>query len=394
MTVQEFSNEFDVLYNNITSNQAPGLDEYEKSVFLTKAQDEIIKNYFNTKSNIKQEGFDATEKRQYDFSTLLRVASLHNINYAKERLTALEKIDNRSQVFIFPKDYFLSVNEIISDGITQFSVIPLQYKEYQREMLKPYAYPVKKGVWRIFSDKKNCNFYQEYVNNTNCDYRILTTWADQKRNISLTIKVENFTDSSTYIEKYGAETSKITGTHEIFCGSIGSKLYADSSWSDDSLTYNITLTLYYAINTEDEEVLDKIKFCFAELKRLNGNIGDIYKAAVRLDYLIDAEAPSQFYQFTDGKTMIFEVIQLPIAEVIGRFNGDITYQIRYVKRPAPIILADFSNTEVSINGVSKVTECELSEECHSEILQRAVELAKAAYTGDLKSITELGQRSE
>lgn len=37
MTLQEFSDEFDVLYNNITSNQAPGLNEYEKSVFLTKA---------------------------------------------------------------------------------------------------------------------------------------------------------------------------------------------------------------------------------------------------------------------------------------------------------------------------------------------------------------------
>ena len=45
MTTQEFSNEFDVLYNNIMSNQAPGLDEYEKSVFLTKAQNEILKNY-------------------------------------------------------------------------------------------------------------------------------------------------------------------------------------------------------------------------------------------------------------------------------------------------------------------------------------------------------------
>lgn len=43
MTTQEFSNEFDVLYNNIMSNQAPGLDEYEKSVFLTKAQSEILK---------------------------------------------------------------------------------------------------------------------------------------------------------------------------------------------------------------------------------------------------------------------------------------------------------------------------------------------------------------
>jgi hypothetical protein len=72
MTNLEFSNEFDVLYNNITSNQAPGLDEYEKSVFLTKAQDEIVKAYFNPRLNKTQEGFDGNEKRQIDFSMIMR----------------------------------------------------------------------------------------------------------------------------------------------------------------------------------------------------------------------------------------------------------------------------------------------------------------------------------
>lgn len=33
MTCEEFSNEFDILYNNVMSNQAPGLDEYEKKCF-------------------------------------------------------------------------------------------------------------------------------------------------------------------------------------------------------------------------------------------------------------------------------------------------------------------------------------------------------------------------
>ena len=65
MTNQEFSNEFDVLYNSIMSNQAPGLDEYEKSVFLTKAQDEIIKSYFNPRKNKTQEGFDANERNAW-----------------------------------------------------------------------------------------------------------------------------------------------------------------------------------------------------------------------------------------------------------------------------------------------------------------------------------------
>ena len=50
MTIAEFSDQFDVLFNNITSNQAPGLNEYEKSLFLTKAEKEIVKNYFSANS--------------------------------------------------------------------------------------------------------------------------------------------------------------------------------------------------------------------------------------------------------------------------------------------------------------------------------------------------------
>ena len=46
MTLQELNNEFDIHYNSIAGQSAPNLDAYEKSIFLTKAQLEIIKNYF------------------------------------------------------------------------------------------------------------------------------------------------------------------------------------------------------------------------------------------------------------------------------------------------------------------------------------------------------------
>ena len=41
-TCEEWSLEFDLLYNNIASDKAPGLNEYEKSVFLTRAQETIV----------------------------------------------------------------------------------------------------------------------------------------------------------------------------------------------------------------------------------------------------------------------------------------------------------------------------------------------------------------
>lgn len=73
MTNPEFSNEFDILYNSISSNQSPGIDEYEKSVFLTMAQDDIIKSYFNPVLNKSHEGYDDNHRRQIDFSMITKV---------------------------------------------------------------------------------------------------------------------------------------------------------------------------------------------------------------------------------------------------------------------------------------------------------------------------------
>ena len=86
-----------------------------------------------------------------------------------------------------------------------------------------------------------------------------------------------------------------------------------------------------------------------------------------------------------------------ISEVIVKTGSTLTnYKVRYVRRPKPIILTNLADTysNVSIEGLTTVTECELDPILHPEILQRAVELAKAAYTGDIKNIVELGQRSE
>lgn len=47
MTTEEFDREFDLLYNNIMSNTAPSIDWYEKSVFLTKAQEEVVAALYN-----------------------------------------------------------------------------------------------------------------------------------------------------------------------------------------------------------------------------------------------------------------------------------------------------------------------------------------------------------
>lgn len=244
MTTQEFSNEFDVLYNNIMSNQAPGLDEYEKSVFLTKAQLEILKNYFNPKGNKYGQGFDENAKRQIDFSTLITVAKPSQYTPGGSYV----KFDDRSQLYKMPQDILLMLNETginTVDGVKRLiSIIPMNYEEYARLMSKPWKQPLKNQGWRLFQSTGGVDF---------------------------------------------------------------------------------------------------------------------------------------------------------ISEVVIKYNSSLAdYKIRYVKRPKPIILANLADeySNVSIEGINTITECELDPILHPEILQRAVELAKSAYTGDLKSSVELGQRSE
>ena len=150
MENSEFSTEFDVLYNNITSNKAPGLNEYEKSVFLTNAQLQLVNEYFNLRTDGVGGGFDGSQKRQYDFSSIIKT---HKCDpYTNSDIIPM---DRRGKLFSFPEDYFLVVNETLLDGKNQYSILPLSYKEYERLMLKPYNYPIKKGVWRLIVGTAN-----------------------------------------------------------------------------------------------------------------------------------------------------------------------------------------------------------------------------------------------
>ena len=193
MTLTEFSDQFDVLYNNITSNQAPGLNEYEKSFFLTKAEKEIVKNYFtaSSKGNNLGQGFDDSAKRQADFSLLMKVGTC-----SYEDSPASMKIDSRSYGFNYPDDVFIVINETIEiDGKIK-QVIPLRYDDYTRVMSKPYKRPLKNQVWRLISlgAMKNISGEDESISQSST----LTT-----KGVEIIAGVgENLEDCETYKVRY------------------------------------------------------------------------------------------------------------------------------------------------------------------------------------------------
>ena len=283
MTASEFSQEFDILYNNIASNQAPGLTEYEKSVFLTKAQDEIIKNYFTGKPNGNkyQEGVEDSAKRYSDFSCLIKVDYI-------DAEDDVQTIDQRGRIIYLPDDLMITLNEAfyvhykLMDSLSQdepqlirtivedtYQVVPITLGEYQRLMSKPSNDPLKRQVWKLMGNNASGNGSVE----------IIPHWMDVRYILTKKEVDSNYTLEGTY----------------------------------------------------------KLK-------------------------------------------------------------------IRYIRRPYPIIIQELSAQGLTINGktavygstLSSATEdaCELSQELHPEILQRAVELAKVFYTGQPADVINAGQRSE
>ena len=73
------------------------------------------------------------------------------------------------------------------------------------------------------------------------------------------------------------------------------------------------------------------------------------------------------------------------------------YTIRYIRRPKPIIVSNLDGLTIEGEGTKKL-DCELDPILHEEILQRAVELAKIAWTNtgqdNLQAVMQAGQRSE
>lgn len=275
MTSLEFSNEFEILYNNIMSNQSPGIDEYEKSVFLTKAQLELVKNYFNPRSNKTQEGYDDSAKRQYDFSVLNTVKKYFAEEY--NEIDFEDGNDNEHSIITHLKTNILGEDEMDIKFNRYFYKTPYDFLFFINE---------EAFVERVIPARENL----------------------KQRNAAIVTPI-NFND---YTILRG-------GTYKY-------PVSKNECWK-------------LITNKKDEN------------------------------------------------------------EIIAPYNYKIVaYTLRYVRKPKPIILTDIQSeygTTIDGEGNTLSPVCELPEAIHPEIVQRAVELAKAAYrTGETEVLTQMGTRSE
>lgn len=136
MTTAEFSNQFDVLYDNALSNMAPGLSEYDKSVFLTIAQEEIVMSYYSILEN-NEEAREALSSLIFDYTISTEAVS-----------TGVTKIHSEySHVFDIPTNvlFILYEQAILEDAnlpnsaTSKAIVVPTTIDDYYRTIKNPFT---------------------------------------------------------------------------------------------------------------------------------------------------------------------------------------------------------------------------------------------------------------
>lgn len=155
MTTAEMDKVFDILYDNISSNGAPGLNKYEKSVLLSKAQDELVSGNYSPFNTI-QKGFEASENRRRELNELVTPYSVTTT------VTGTDGIDANSVFFEIPTDVYYIIQEDIVLSSTDVcinnavaSVVPITHDEYNVQKKSPFRKPNAERAWRV--DRTNIN---------------------------------------------------------------------------------------------------------------------------------------------------------------------------------------------------------------------------------------------
>lgn len=164
MSNQELEYEFDILYNNILSNQAPGLDVYEKSVFLTLAEEQLARANYNGKNEFL-DSFEKTEELRRYLGTLVRTA----------RLTPEDDIEDvalgeDSTIFTLPdKLWFItyehakySDDEDSCAAGKQVSVVPITQDDLHRALRNPFRGPNLRRALRLDIENNQVELISKY----------------------------------------------------------------------------------------------------------------------------------------------------------------------------------------------------------------------------------------
>lgn len=173
MTVQEFSDAFDTLvnsYNNKanfgeeSSHQNAVFDEYEKSQFLTIAQEELVESLYSGR-NPQGDSFESTEEIRRYLSNIIEEKMLKPIaNYKGIPLG----MTSTSKFFTLPEDvWFITYEEVVINKSKCkcrdiMKVYPTKQDEYQNIKNNPFRGANDRRALRLDLSEGNVEIICKY----------------------------------------------------------------------------------------------------------------------------------------------------------------------------------------------------------------------------------------
>ena len=156
MLLTEFSTKFDVFYNNILSDQAPGMNSYEKSVVLTDAEYAVVEDIYRGRS--LGTSFDDTEDTRRYLSSLISQVSLSRAVAVNN--TVIPDDDFEKICFKLPDDVLFITYESAAIGgeemycvsgkkFKEASVVPCPQDNFWRTVRSPFRGPNSSRVLKL-----------------------------------------------------------------------------------------------------------------------------------------------------------------------------------------------------------------------------------------------------
>lgn len=139
MTTEEFSNEFDTLVGSYSNGI--WFDEYEKSVFLTKAQEAIVIGLYNGSIN----SFENTEEVRRYLDSLVKTWS--TLEY-KDDGTGFNDLD--SIIIELPKDvWYITYEYVVTSNNAEVLVVPTTQDDLYKTKNNPFKGPNRRRALRL-----------------------------------------------------------------------------------------------------------------------------------------------------------------------------------------------------------------------------------------------------
>ncbi len=172
MTLQDFSNNFTVLldsygespsFGKVSSERRIVLNEYEKSVFLTMAQNEIVADLYSGK-NVFDDSFESSEELRRYLDPLVLTTACEKDMLEREHISTIStfySLPSNLAYIVYEQATISGANGCCSQS-SIVDVVPVSHDEFERLKRNPFRNANDRRVLRLDAGEGCVEIVSEY----------------------------------------------------------------------------------------------------------------------------------------------------------------------------------------------------------------------------------------